>query len=145
MYENKVYPAPTSSAFRGITSQLKGSQPGQPAVTPCRIIESSRHTELSRPMTNSVIALTMETVRAGHGVLVFCSSRAGCQVTASLIAGAMPTPEQIMPDLLEQRVEVLNSLRSLMLPLAETLEKTVIFGVAFHRTLSRFPFFQGGC
>ena len=98
---------------------------------PVRVIEPSKHPELKRHFKNTVVSLALETVTAGYGVLVFCSSRAGCQSTASLIARAMP--HNVRSEIIEQRKGVLDSLRCLMLPVDSTLESTILWGVAFHR------------
>ena len=84
-------------------------------------------------MPNSVIALAIETANSGFGVLVFCSSRLACQTTAELVSSAMPTPQELTDEVLDRRKEVLTDLRSVPTGLDETLKKTIIRGVAFHR------------
>ena len=135
VYENDIYQTPTSSSLYRTTSQLRESQRTQSTVAACRKIEPSEFPELSKPTTNAVVSLAIETARAGYGALVFCCSRAGCQTMASLIAQAMPDVHELGQGALDRRIGVLSSLRNLMmLPLDETLERTVIQGVAFHRT-----------
>ena len=134
--ENRIYP--TSAAEEEADGQLctNASQPRKSlreVTKPVRVIEPSKHPELKRHFKNTVVSLTLETVTAGYGVLVFCSSRAGCQSTASLIARAMP--QEVSLEILRQRREVLDSLKSLMLPVDAVLETTVLDGVAFHRKL----------
>ena len=85
-------------------------------------------------MLNSVVALALETFEAGYGVLVFCSSRAGCQRTASLLCEALPKREQLDSGTLHRRTEVLSSLRSIV-DIDEAFTRIVIQGVAFHRKL----------
>ena len=85
-------------------------------------------------MVNAVVALACETVCAGYGALVFCGSRRICESTAALIARAVP--QIVDEDVLDRRRDVLSSLRSLSVGLDETLEKTILSGVAFHRGLN---------
>ena len=82
-----------------------------------------------------MISLAIETAKSGYGALIFCSSRLKCQTTAALLSEAMPVVED--DDLLDRRKEVLSSLRSLPVGLDEVLEKTIIRGVAFHRTFNQ--------
>ena len=143
VYVNSIYQTPNSASLRLTASQLRTSTTSTTHLPPCRLVSPSPHPYLSNPTLNAVVALALETVHAGYGALVFCGSRAGCQTTASLIADAMPDPRDLAgeedqegEEMLERRTEVLNELRGLMmLPLDETLERTVGRGVAFHRKL----------
>jgi replicative superfamily II helicase len=85
-------------------------------------------------MTNAVVALAIETVKAGYGALIFCSGRQGCQSMASLVGQAMPTLPGTEDEVLDKREDVIGDLRSLAVGLDETLGITVMQGVAFHRT-----------
>ena len=85
-------------------------------------------------MVNAIVALACETVCAGYGALIFCGSRRICEITAALIARAIP--RIVDDDVLDRRKDVLSSLRSLSVGLDETLEKTILSGVAFHRTIN---------
>lgn len=87
-------------------------------------------------MTNAVISLAIETVEAGYAALVFCSARQGCQATALMLSEAMPSLKGFTGDIVDRRKEVLSALRSLSVGLDDTLEKTIIHGVAFHRKYS---------
>ena len=93
-------------------------------------------------MLNSVVALAIDTARAGHGALVFCGGRQACQSTAALISEAMPINSDIDDNLLDRRRDVINELRSLPVSLDDTLEKTIIRGVAFHRRFDAHPTLQ---
>jgi hypothetical protein len=73
-------------------------------LTPLRKIQLSQHQELSNPVLNSVVALANETTRDGYGALVFCSSRAGCELDDQLIIS------QVMPELRELAGEVRKDL-----------------------------------
>lgn len=84
-------------------------------------------------MLNAVVSLASETARAGYGALVFASSRYGCEYDARWIARVMPTQDELDPDLVEKRVDLLAELRSLGTGLDPVLEETVPMGVAFHR------------
>lgn len=50
-----------------------------------------------------------------------------------MLSEAMPSREGSTGDILDRRKEVLSDLRSLSVGLDDTLEKTIIHGVAFHR------------
>ena len=132
--DNSAYSISTSGGLFRATSQLTSTQLTS-TVPPQRTIEPSEYIELQRPVLNSVVALAVETFRAGYGALVFCSSRAGCQATASLICEAMPTRQEVDQNTLSRRIEVLTSLRSIG-ALDEVLSKTIVQGVAFHRESS---------
>ncbi|SLM40041.1 dna-directed dna polymerase [Lasallia pustulata] len=131
VYDHSIYPASTSSAYFKTASQLNATQP-KCLVNPTRTIQPSAYSELKKPMTNAVISLALETVEAGYAALVFCSGRQGCQATALMISEAMPCREGFADDILHRRKEVLSNLRSLSVGLDDTLEKTIIQGVAFH-------------
>jgi replicative superfamily II helicase len=85
------------------------------------------------------VALANETARSGFGALVFCSSRLGCERDAILISQVLPKVEEIEPWVMEKRINLLNDLRSSATGLDSSLEKTVPFGVAFHRALLPSP------
>lgn len=91
-------------------------------------------------MTNSVLALAIETVKAGYGALIFCSSRQACQSMASLVGQAMPILPGNEDEILDKREDVISHLRSLSVGLDETLGITVMQGVAFHRTFQTLEF-----
>ena len=86
-------------------------------------------------MSNAVVSLAIETAAAGYGALVFCGGRQGCQSMAALISEAMPCGLAVDEGMLEKRKDVIGELRSLLVGLDETLAKTIIRGVAFHRLL----------
>ena len=133
-YENKIYPAATSEPGSGVLASSNAPERRRSfreTTKAVRVIEPSKHPELKKHSKNTIVSLALETVTTGYGVLVFCSSRAGCQTTAELISRAMPV--NLTPDLLEQRKEVLNSLKCLMLPVDAILESIILCGVAFHR------------
>ena len=138
VYDHSIYPASTSSAYFKTASQLNATQ-AKCSVYPIRAIQPSEFSELKKSMTNAVISLAIETVEAGYAALVFCSGRQGCQATALTISEAMPCGEGLADDILDRRKEVLSDLRSLSVGLDDTLEKTIIRGVAFHRKHHPLP------
>ena len=79
---------------------------------------------------DAVVALAIKTAKSGFGALSFCSSRQGCQKTATLIAKAMPY--EASDAVLDRRQDVIGELSSLSVGTDEILEKTIIHGVAFH-------------
>lgn len=133
VYDNAIYPVSTSSAFFKTASQLNfiSTQPLS-VVAPVKVILPSKHNSLKNPMCNAVVALAVETAKAGYGALIFCSARQTCQSTALLVSGAMPAGSDVDLELLDRRTDVMNDLRSLPAGLDEILAKTVIRGVAFH-------------
>lgn len=96
------------------------------------MITNSEHPELKNPLSNAVVSLAVETANAGYGVLIFCSGRQGCQSTASLVSEAMPSLSDLDDQVLDRRKDVVSELRSSPVGLDDTLEKTVMKGVAFH-------------
>ncbi|KAL2798213.1 hypothetical protein BJX66DRAFT_54208 [Aspergillus keveii] len=134
VFENAIYPAATSRQLFQTISKL-ASTPGLSfgdAVPPQRTIQTSTFRELSNPMTNAMVALSIDTVTAGFGVLVFCGSRQACQIQAALISEAMPDPSTLSVDDMNKRLDLLADLRSLPSGLDPALETTLIKGVGFH-------------
>lgn len=97
------------------------------------MIRPSEYKKLKDPLSNAVVSLAVETVKAGYGVLIFCGGRQACQSTALLVTEAMPGRRDITQVILDRRNDVLSDLRSLPIGLDEILGKTIIQGVAFHR------------
>ena len=139
VYDHSIFSASTSAAFLKTTSQLSASQPHQLAI-PIRMIRASEYRSLKDPLRNAVVSLTAETVKAGYGVLVFCGGRQGCQATASLISEAMPYAANDAA--LDRRKDIINDLRSLPTGFDESMETTILRGVAFHRTCMVFSILQ---
>jgi DNA polymerase theta len=138
VYENAIYPAATSRQLLQTMAKLQskstslGTLPVRDVATPEREIAASASKELSNPMTNAMVAMTIDTVIAGYGALVFCGSRVACQVQAALISEAMPDITAGVEDL-NKRLDLLAELRSLPSGLDPALETTLIKGVGFHR------------
>ncbi|KAI9642193.1 hypothetical protein NHQ30_008995 [Ciborinia camelliae] len=135
VFENAVYPASTSNRFYKTASQLNSQTGGNsigPLPEPHRLIQTSQHKELNNPLLNSVVALANETARSGYGVLVFCSSRLGCERDAILISQVLPPADAVDSILINRRRDLLNDLRNTSSGLDQVLEKTVPLGVAFH-------------
>ncbi|KAI4206708.1 MAG: hypothetical protein LQ348_000865 [Seirophora lacunosa] len=129
---NSVHSITTSSAFFRAASQTSGLTPSQPTA-PSMTIEPSTHNELRNPTTNAVVALAVETASQGYGALIFCGGRQACQSTALLVSQAM---SDCNLGILENRQDIIDTLRSLPVGLDEVLEKTIPRGVAFHRLTS---------
>ena len=132
VYDNSIYQISTSSAFFKTASQLTSAQ-SLPVVDPVRMIRSSEYKELRNPLSNAVVSLAIETVKAGHGVLIFCSGRQGCQSTALLVHEAISSEVDPPDQILSRRQDVLSDLRSLAVGLDDILAKIIIRGVTFHR------------
>ncbi|AEO53975.1 hypothetical protein MYCTH_2114843 [Thermothelomyces thermophilus ATCC 42464] len=132
--DGKIYGSETTAALLKASAAQPdtGSQCGLPGLQPMRLIKPSDHKELADPVRNAVVALANETVRAGYGVLVFASSRAGCESDALLISRVLPTFAEADPLIQEKRLDLLGDLRSLSTGLDPKLEQTIPFGVAFH-------------
>jgi hypothetical protein len=135
VFDNAVYPASSSSRFYKTATQLntQNQNPSQSKPEAARLITQSPSKELNNPLINAVVALSSETARAGHGALVFCSSRVGCEKDAMLISQVLPSVEEVDSPTAEKRRDLLNDLRSTTTGLDPILEKTIPVGVAFHR------------
>lgn len=133
VYDNDIYPAADPSAFLAKGQPPDGIASAGRPPKPCRKIDPGKHPALRSPVVNAVVALSIETIKAGYGALVFCGSRKGCEATATLISEAAPKEDELSRDIREARLEILNDLRSSAVGLEPTLEKTIMAGVAFHR------------
>ncbi|KAK4105480.1 P-loop containing nucleoside triphosphate hydrolase protein [Parathielavia hyrcaniae] len=135
VYDGRIYAAGTTASLLKTVTQLDSAttQHSQSRVQPVRLIEPSAEKELKDPVRNAVVALANETVRAGYGVLVFSSSRAGCESDAVLISRVLPTLAEADPIIQEKRLDLLGDLRSLPTGLDPKLEQTIPCGVAFHQ------------
>lgn len=134
VYDGRIYAAGTASRLvKAVATQANGSQVSQaPYTAAIGTISASDAKELQDPVLNAVVALASETARAGFGVLVFASSRAGCETDALIISRAMPPLHEWDTDVQEKRTDLLGDLRSLPGGLDPTLEQTINNGVAFH-------------
>ncbi|KAF9886821.1 hypothetical protein FE257_011068 [Aspergillus nanangensis] len=134
VFENAIYPAATSrQLFQTITKLASASTVSlTDTMPPHRIFQPSTFRELSNPMTNSMVALAVDTAAAGYGALVFCGSRQACQIHAAIISEAMPAQSTLDPEELSRRLDLLAELRSLPSGLDPVLETTLIKGVGFH-------------
>ncbi|KAF5514538.1 DNA polymerase theta [Colletotrichum fructicola] len=130
VYEGNIYPAATTSELLKTANELKTQQLENTRAI--RRIESSDHKELKDPVLNAVVSLASETARSGYGVLVFASSRPGCESDARWIARVMPASHELDPALVDKRIDLLAELRSLGTGIDPVLEETVPAGVAFH-------------
>ncbi|KAL1954967.1 hypothetical protein VTO42DRAFT_374 [Malbranchea cinnamomea] len=132
VYENSIYPAENSAHFLRASSSVQKFKPLQENITPHRVIAKSMFRELDNPMSNAMVALALETANSGYGALVFCGSRQLCQSNAVLISKAMPDTSMVDDTVLERRLDLIASLRTLPCGLDPVLEQTIIKGVAFH-------------
>lgn len=132
VYENNVHHAASATAFYKTASKLSSQTKTQKDIEAARIIDVSEHKEYASPVVNAVVALATETARMGYGALVFCSSRVGCERNAELISRAMPRLDELDPEILEKRNDVIRDLRALMTGMEHIIEKVMPYGVAFH-------------
>lgn len=133
VYDSQIYAAGTTSRLiKAAATQANGTQVSQAPSTAIGTIAVSDAKELQDPVLNAVVALASETVRAGYGVLVFASSRAGCESDALIISRVMPPLHEWDTDIQEKRTDLLGDLRSLPGGLDPILEQTITSGVAFH-------------
>ncbi|KAI1426928.1 P-loop containing nucleoside triphosphate hydrolase protein [Xylaria sp. FL1777] len=134
VHEGKIYPASNTRSILKTASQLRQTSNSafELDCQPVRTIRASQHKELQDPVLNAVVALANETVRSGYGVLVFCSSRQGCESDARLISRVLPQANEVESTILEKRSDLLGDLRSLSVDLDPTLAETIPSGVAFH-------------
>ncbi|KAI0400331.1 P-loop containing nucleoside triphosphate hydrolase protein [Xylaria palmicola] len=134
VYEGKIYLTSSTRSILKTASQLQKAASGALELDsqPVRTIRASPHKEFHDPVLNAVVALANETARSGYGVIVFCSSRQGCESDARLISRVLPQASEVDPTILERRSDLLGDLRSLPTELDSTLAETVLAGVAFH-------------
>ncbi|KAI0022171.1 P-loop containing nucleoside triphosphate hydrolase protein [Xylariomycetidae sp. FL0641] len=124
VHEGNIYPASTPRDIVNDASQTVSD--------PLRRIQPSVHKEFKDPVLNAVVALAYETAMSGYGVLVFCSSRQGCEFDARLISRVLPYADSQDSSVLGKRSDLLNDLRNLPTELDPTLAETIPAGVAFH-------------
>lgn len=129
--EDIIYSIPTSNPATQASSHLHSTQ--KCFTKAYRQVEASSHPKLKSSMLNSVVALAMETVRAGYGVLIFCNSRQKCQTTAAILSQAMPTGSQVGSAITADRKEVIDNLRLVMTEADAALERLILGGVGYHR------------
>ncbi|KAJ9142142.1 Helicase and polymerase-containing protein TEBICHI [Pleurostoma richardsiae] len=133
VYDGNIYPAGSTRRLLMTASQLTSRTPSsQEHGTELRTIQPSASRELQDPVTNAVVALANETARSNFGVLVFASSRAGCEADALLISRVMPLLDEVGADVLGKRMDLIGDFRSLPGGLDHVLEQTIPYGVAFH-------------
>jgi replicative superfamily II helicase len=137
VYDGKIYPASSTTGLFKPATQLHAephldAPPTLCSAQPVRLIDASVHKELQDAVRNAVVALAAETVGAGYGVLVFCSSRGGCEADALLISRALPGADLLDQTTLEKRLNLLADFQSLSTGLDQTLENTIPKGVVFH-------------
>lgn len=130
--DGRIHAAGTTSRLIKAATQVNGTQPSQAHTDVIGTIAVSNAQELKDPVLNSVVALANETARAGYGVLVFASSRAGCESDALIISRVLPPLNEWNIDIQEKRTDLLGDLRSLPGGLDPALEQTIPQGVAFH-------------
>lgn len=130
--DGRIYAAGTTSRLIKAATQVNGTQSSQTHSASIGTIAVSSAQELKDPVLNSVVALANETARAGYGVLVFASSRAGCESDALIISRVLPSLNEWSADIQEKRTDLLGDLRSLPGGLDPVLEQTILQGVAFH-------------
>jgi hypothetical protein len=134
VYESNVYAASSTSSLLKAARHLKSTSTSlQVTCSPVKTIHHSQHRELQDSVLNAVVALTYETVRSGYGVLVFCSSRSGCESDARIISRVLPDAEELGDETVRKRADLLLDLKSLPSGLDPVLAETVPYGVAFHR------------
>lgn len=130
--EGQIYAAGTTNRLIKAATQANKTQSSQARSNALGTVAPSAAKELQDSVLNSVVALANETARAGYGVLVFASSRAGCESDALLISRVLPVLSEMDTDIQEKRTDLLGDLRSLPGGLDPTLQQTISHGVAFH-------------
>ncbi|KAI0200061.1 P-loop containing nucleoside triphosphate hydrolase protein [Astrocystis sublimbata] len=132
--EGKIYPASSTTSILRTATQLRQSSSNTLELDsqPVRTVQASQHKEFQDPVLNAVIALTNETARSNYGVLVFCSSRNGCETDARLISRVLPQANELESFVYEKRADLMGDLRSLSTGIDPILAETIMAGVAFH-------------
>lgn len=129
---SNIYPASISTKVLDFAAEKKSID--TTSMPPLRMVRSSTFKELSDQVVNAVVALAIETASAGYGALVFCRSRQRSQTTALSASRAMPG-ELVSEETMDKRREIITELRNLPTGLDDTLAKTILKGVAFHRMM----------
>lgn len=134
VHDGKIYSASSTISIMKTASQSRQSSGDVLELSgqPVREILKSQHKEFQDPVLNAVVALANETARSGYGVLVFCSSRQGCESDARIISRVLPQANELDPFTFERRLSLLGDLRSLSTELDPNLAETIPVGVAFH-------------
>lgn len=132
VYDGNIYEVGMTRFLTKTATQANGTQASQAQSIASGTIAPSEAKELHDAVMNSVVALANETARAGYGVLIFASSRAGCEADSLMVSRVMPTFTEMDVDIQEKRTDLLGDLRSLPGGLDPTLEQTIPNGVAFH-------------
>lgn len=130
--DGNIYAAGTDSRLIRAATQANGTHESRARSSALGTIACSGAKELQDPVLNAVVALANETACAGYGVLIFASSRAGCESDALLISRVLPALKEMDTGIQEQRIDLLGDLRSQPGGLDPTLEQTIPHGVAFH-------------
>lgn len=136
VYNGDVFPAASTRDFIRKAAQLDSQRSAPSQAVPTKRIEPSQHKEFGDPVLNAVVSLAQETASTGFGALVFAASRGLAESDALWISRVMPASQDISPELLDKRLDLLSDLRSLSTGLDPVLEQTIPFGVAFHRELA---------
>ncbi|KAL2889798.1 DNA polymerase theta subunit [Ceratocystis lukuohia] len=134
VYDSKIYPAANTLSLIKTAKELEAGTQDSSEQAPCaiRAIRPSIHTEFQDPVLNAVVALACETANSGYGVLVFSSSRTGCETVAKWISRALPNPQKIPLKVLEPRLSLIEELGGLSTGLDHVLAETIPYGVGFH-------------
>lgn len=130
---SNIYPASISNKVLDFAAEKKSID--TTSMPPLRMVRSSTFKELSDQVVNAVVALAIETASAGYGALVFCRSRQRSQITALSASRAMPGGGLVSEETMDKRREIITELRNLPTGLDDTLAKTILNGVAFHRMM----------
>ncbi|KAL5594468.1 hypothetical protein BROUX41_001401 [Berkeleyomyces rouxiae] len=134
VYDSKIYPAANTLSLIKTAKELRAGtqQLSQQAPRAIRAIRPSIHSEFKDPVLNAVVALACETATRGYGVLVFSSSRSGCETVAKWISRALPDPEKLPFKILEPRLDLVDALAGLSTGLDHVLAEAIPHGVGFH-------------
>ncbi|KAL6069130.1 Helicase and polymerase-containing protein TEBICHI [Balamuthia mandrillaris] len=98
-----------------------------------------RQRSISSPVASArvdpdhVVTLCAETIQQGHSVLIFCSTKRGCETTCQHVAQHLPSSLIAQhSDKLEARALVVAQLSKTPIGLDPVLEHSVLAGVAYH-------------
>ena len=131
VYNGQIYSTDDARGFLSPASQGQSTVSTQQPIQSLRSVVKSLHRELENPVTNAVVALAIETMLAGYGALIFCSSRSKVQNMAQLISQTVAT-DSISPTVLAERQNVLAALQAAADGFEDTFNATILCGVGFH-------------
>eukprot|EP00659_Diplonema_papillatum_P016222 gene16222-24862_t len=118
------------------TAQARGGQAGD-TISPCAAADRTREIEPATAADGDrMLALTLETLRDGHSVLVFCATKKAVEAAAAKIAFFLkhlpPATVPVSADRLATRQRIVQTLQANPCGVDKVLADAILCGVAYH-------------